>query len=96
MHVGAGTGYYSAIMTNFVAATGKVTAIEFEPELAARRKQILLPIGAFPWFRGMKLRGFRCSRCDLCKRRSNSTVPYLGDFTQLRREFAPHEKLLFW
>ncbi|WP_246801762.1 protein-L-isoaspartate O-methyltransferase family protein [Rhizobium leguminosarum] len=36
VHVGAGTGYYSAIMAKLVAASGKVTAIEFESELAAR------------------------------------------------------------
>ncbi|MGR9196561.1 hypothetical protein [Rhizobium leguminosarum] len=35
VHVGAGAGYYSAIMAKLVAASGKVTAIEFEPELAA-------------------------------------------------------------
>jgi len=38
VHVGAGVGYYSAIMAKLVAASGKVTAIEFEPELAARAK----------------------------------------------------------
>jgi protein-L-isoaspartate(D-aspartate) O-methyltransferase len=38
VHVGAGTGYYSAIMANLVASSGKVTAIEFEPALAARAK----------------------------------------------------------
>ncbi|TPL23598.1 methyltransferase domain-containing protein [Mesorhizobium sp. B2-4-9] len=38
VHVGAGAGYYSAIMAKLVAASGKVTAIEFEPELAARAK----------------------------------------------------------
>ncbi|MBB3656609.1 protein-L-isoaspartate(D-aspartate) O-methyltransferase [Rhizobium sp. BK650] len=41
VHVGAGVGYYSAIMANLVAASGKVTAIEFEPELAARAKENL-------------------------------------------------------
>ncbi|TIX87966.1 methyltransferase domain-containing protein [Rhizobium sp. P44RR-XXIV] len=43
VHVGAGTGYYSAIMANLVATSGKVTAIEFEPELAARAKTNLTP-----------------------------------------------------
>ncbi|MGO8189874.1 protein-L-isoaspartate O-methyltransferase, partial [Rhizobium leguminosarum] len=36
VHVGAGAGYYSAIMSNLVAASGRVTAIDFEQELAAR------------------------------------------------------------
>ncbi|MGO7337478.1 protein-L-isoaspartate O-methyltransferase family protein [Rhizobium leguminosarum] len=43
VHVGAGAGYYSAIMAKLVAASGKVTAIEFEPELAARAKANLAP-----------------------------------------------------
>jgi protein-L-isoaspartate(D-aspartate) O-methyltransferase len=43
VHVGAGAGYYSAIMAKLVGASGKVTAIEFEPELAARAKANLAP-----------------------------------------------------
>ena len=38
VHVGAGVGYYSAVMAELVAPDGRVTAIEFEPELAARAK----------------------------------------------------------
>lgn len=36
VHVGAGTGYYTAIMTRLVGSSGRVTAIEFDPELASR------------------------------------------------------------
>ncbi len=36
VHVGAGVGYYSAIMAQMVGLQGKVTAIEYESELAAR------------------------------------------------------------
>lgn len=43
VHVGAGAGYYSAIMAKLVAASGKVTAIEVDPELAARAKANLSP-----------------------------------------------------
>jgi protein-L-isoaspartate(D-aspartate) O-methyltransferase len=35
VHVGAGGGYYSALMAELVGAAGRVTAIEFEPDLAA-------------------------------------------------------------
>lgn len=38
VHVGAGVGYYSAIMARLVGPSGRVTAIEFAPELAARAK----------------------------------------------------------
>ena len=36
VHVGAGVGYYSAIMAHMVGATGSVTAIEYDPQLAGR------------------------------------------------------------
>lgn len=38
VHIGAGTGYYTAVMAYLVGPTGRVTGIEFEPELAARAK----------------------------------------------------------
>lgn len=38
VHVGAGVGYYTAIMAHVVGPSGRVTAIEFEPDLAARAK----------------------------------------------------------
>jgi protein-L-isoaspartate(D-aspartate) O-methyltransferase len=41
VHVGAGTGYYTAIMAQLVGSTGRVTAIEFDPALAQRAKQNL-------------------------------------------------------
>jgi len=36
IHVGAGTGYYTAIMAKLVGQTGQVDAYEIEPELAHR------------------------------------------------------------
>lgn len=36
VHVGAGVGYYSAIMANMAGPSGALTAIEYEPDLAAR------------------------------------------------------------
>ncbi len=36
VHVGAGTGYYSAILAHIVGSTGRVTAIEFDEGLASR------------------------------------------------------------
>jgi protein-L-isoaspartate(D-aspartate) O-methyltransferase len=36
VHVGAGVGYYTAILADLAGARGLVTAIEFDPTLAAR------------------------------------------------------------
>jgi protein-L-isoaspartate(D-aspartate) O-methyltransferase len=36
VHIGAGVGYYTAIMAELAGHAGRVTAIEYEPELAAR------------------------------------------------------------
>src|SRR6202040_3278591 len=36
LHIGAGVGYYTAILTELVGTTGRVTAIEYDAELAAR------------------------------------------------------------
>jgi protein-L-isoaspartate(D-aspartate) O-methyltransferase len=43
VHVGAGTGYYTAIMAHLVGDAGKVTAIELDHALAARAKTNLSP-----------------------------------------------------
>lgn len=36
VHIGAGVGYYSAILAHMVGPQGRVTAIEYDPELASR------------------------------------------------------------
>jgi protein-L-isoaspartate(D-aspartate) O-methyltransferase len=36
VHVGSGTGYYSAILAEIVGAAGHVTAVEIDPDLAER------------------------------------------------------------
>ncbi|MBO0766220.1 MAG: methyltransferase domain-containing protein [Hyphomicrobiaceae bacterium] len=41
VHVGLGTGYYTAIMAHLAGPSGKVTAIEFDPALAMRARQNL-------------------------------------------------------
>jgi protein-L-isoaspartate(D-aspartate) O-methyltransferase len=38
VHVGTGSGYYTAIMGEMVGASGRVTGIEYDPGLAARAK----------------------------------------------------------
>ena len=44
LHVGAGTGYYSAIMAHVVGATGAVVAIEVDEPLAAMARESLAAI----------------------------------------------------
>jgi protein-L-isoaspartate(D-aspartate) O-methyltransferase len=38
VHIGTGTGYYTAIMAHLVGSRGRVMGIEFDPDLAARAR----------------------------------------------------------
>jgi len=38
VHIGTGTGYYTAILAHMAGPSGRVTGIEFEPELAAKAR----------------------------------------------------------
>jgi protein-L-isoaspartate(D-aspartate) O-methyltransferase len=46
LHVGAGLGYYSAIIGHVVGATGSVVAVEIDEALAARAQS---NVAAMPW-----------------------------------------------
>lgn len=41
LHVGAGTGYYTAILAELAGPSGAITAMEVEPDLAARAMEAL-------------------------------------------------------
>ncbi len=43
LHLGSGTGYYTAILAELVGAEGSVTAIEIEPSMAERARTALAP-----------------------------------------------------
>jgi protein-L-isoaspartate(D-aspartate) O-methyltransferase len=44
-HVGAGTGYYTAIIAELAGPEGSVVAAEIDPGLAARARDNLAPVG---------------------------------------------------
>ncbi len=43
LHLGCGTGYYTAIMAELIGPTGKVTAIEIDASLAKKARAALMP-----------------------------------------------------
>jgi protein-L-isoaspartate(D-aspartate) O-methyltransferase len=57
VHIGAGTGYYSAILAEIVGRAGRVTAIEVDPTLAARATENLAT--AWPQATVVSADGFR-------------------------------------
>jgi protein-L-isoaspartate(D-aspartate) O-methyltransferase len=57
VHIGAGTGYYSAILAEIVGRAGRVTAIEVDPTLAARATENLAT--AWPQATVVAAGGFR-------------------------------------
>ena len=57
VHIGAGTGYYSAILAEIVGGAGRVTAIEVDPTLAARATENLAT--AWPQATVVAADGFR-------------------------------------
>lgn len=59
VHVGAGTGYYSAILAEIVGLGGRVTALEIDPALAARARKNLAE--SWPQVRVVSVDGFAFS-----------------------------------
>jgi protein-L-isoaspartate(D-aspartate) O-methyltransferase len=45
LHIGCATGYYTALMAKIVGPSGRITAIEVDPELAARARANLADAG---------------------------------------------------
>ena len=44
VHVGCGTGYYTAVLAEMVGPEGRVTAVDVDPALAARARENLTPL----------------------------------------------------
>ncbi len=58
IHIGTGTGYYTAIIGHLTGASGRVTGIELEPELASRA---VANLARFPHVRVIEGDGSRTS-----------------------------------
>jgi protein-L-isoaspartate(D-aspartate) O-methyltransferase len=43
LHLGAGTGYYTALLAELTGPQGRVTAVEYQPHLAAQARENLAP-----------------------------------------------------
>src|SRR5262249_5690685 len=43
VHIGTGTGYYTAILAHLAGSSGSVIGIEFDPEVASRARACLAP-----------------------------------------------------
>lgn len=54
LHLGCGTGYYSAVMAELVGSRGCVTAVEYLPHLAARAREAL---AAWPHVKAIQVDG---------------------------------------
>jgi protein-L-isoaspartate(D-aspartate) O-methyltransferase len=62
VHVGTGTGYYTAILSHLVGPSGRITGIEYEPELAVRAKANFATYPNVEIVQGETARGFRSMR----------------------------------
>src|SRR5208337_1817114 len=60
VHIGAGTGYYSAILAEIVGPSGRVTALEIDAGLAERARDNLRK--AWPWANVLATDGFATER----------------------------------
>jgi protein-L-isoaspartate(D-aspartate) O-methyltransferase len=90
VHVGAGTGYYTAILAMLVGSSGHVDAYEIEPELARRAAALL---AGFPQVAVHSRSGAEAPlpACDLLYVNAAAVEPLALWLDALR----PHGRLLF-
>jgi protein-L-isoaspartate(D-aspartate) O-methyltransferase len=74
IHIGAGTGYYTAILAHLVGAQGRVTAYEVEPPMAARATRNLAPLPNVT-VQGRSGSDIQLPRCDLIYVSAGATRP---------------------
>lgn len=51
-HIGAGTGYYTALLSHLVGSSGRITAVEFDVELSSKAKKNLSHLSNVRVFQG--------------------------------------------
>jgi protein-L-isoaspartate(D-aspartate) O-methyltransferase len=90
LHVGAGTGYYAAILAHLVGPAGRVHAFEIDPDLAGRAKGNL---AEWPWVDVHACSGASVGlpRVDAIYVNAGLTQPYRAWLDALR----PNGRLLF-
>jgi protein-L-isoaspartate(D-aspartate) O-methyltransferase len=84
LHLGCGTGYYTAIIAELVGSAGRVTAVEIDATLA-RRARAALADG--PQVKVIQADGalVRTGRRDHCERGRNSSPAFLARRIEARR-----------
>jgi SAM-dependent methyltransferase len=86
LHLGCGTGYYTAIIAELVGSSGRVTAVEIDLTLAQTARAALArlaPGQSDPGRRGTYF--VRTGRFDRRKRRCNSSPAFMARRIEARR-----------
>ncbi len=86
LHLGCGTGYYTAIMAELIGPTGKITAIEIDASLAGKAQAALMP---WPQITVSNANGasiaLRAGRPHRCERRRNPLATVMARRAQAWR-----------
>lgn len=90
LHVGAGTGYYTAVLASLVGSSGKVAAFEIDPDLAKRAATNLAPYPNVVVECRSGTEG-PLPPCDVIYVSAGATAPLNTWLTALR----PHGRLIF-
>ena len=99
IHVGAGAGYYSAILAEIVGRTGRVTALEIDPGLAdrSRAKSRRLATGERGCSRRLRLSRRQSRRRDRPQcRRDTSRRPGSNSLAENGRLLVPFTSADWW